>query len=310
MVAKKNIEESFIENNNDIKASKDNTWIIVFFSLLSAFITVIIVYIMISGGNIAWLKINWVKWIIKQELMNLEYEKVWGKDNYEIVSKMQKQQIDQYVAQYKQQNPEWNSWNETPKDEIKKMSKDEINALKDWSYFEWNENALISIYEFSDLECPFCIRQYKEGTIKQMLEKFWDKINTAFKHFPLDFHKNAPKEAEATLCAWELGWAEKSVEFHAKIFDRTNGGNGEWFSLDALVPLAKELGLNEKKFSECLDGGKMADRVKADMELGKKYGVTGTPGSVIVNNETWEYVVIAWAYPASEFESKINGLLK
>jgi protein-disulfide isomerase len=73
-----------------------------------------------------------------------------------------------------------------------------------------------------------------------MLDKFGDKINTAFKNFPLDFHKNSAKEAQAALCVGQIAGADKYVDFHKKIFERTTG-NGEGFSLDNLAPLAKEV---------------------------------------------------------------------
>jgi hypothetical protein len=38
--------------------------------------------------------------------------------------------------------------------------------------------------------------------------------------------------------------------------------------------------------------------------------VQWTPGNVIINNETWKYILIAGAYPVTEFESKIDELLK
>ena len=302
----KNVQPNYAANTSLQPAAQNQ-----YFTIVTALITIIAVFLMIRWGNVLWIKITWVRDIVKQELLNMEYTKVWGKDNYDVVQKMQLKQIEQFVAQYKWQN--WDAKGDNPSaanpTETKTMSQEEIKALKDSSYFEGNKDAKISIYEFSDLECPFCIRQYKDGTIKKTLEKFGDKVNTAFKNFPLDFHKNAAKESEAALCVWKVAWAEKYVAFHNKIFETTTG-NGEGFSLDKLAPLAKEVGADEAKFKECFEGGKGADALKADQDMGKKYWVTGTPGSVVVNNETGKYVLIAGAYPASEFEAKINELLK
>ena len=293
---------------------KDNSWIIIFFTFLSAFIVISAMWLFINWWNILWIRIPWIKEIAKNAVMDVEYSKVWGKENYDIIAKAQLQQIEQYVSQYKTQwtpnTATTDNWTaQTDWSDLKTMDPQDLKTLKENSYFEWNKDAKITIYEFSDLECPFCIRQFKEWTIKAMLDKFWDKINTAFKNFPLDFHKNSAKEAEATLCVWQIAWAEKYIDFHKKIFERTTW-NGEWFSLDNLAPLAKEIWVNETKFKDCFDNAKTADALKADEDLWKKFGVTGTPGSVIVNNETGKYVLIAWAYPASEFEAKINELLK
>ncbi len=281
----------------------------IFLMIIIGLIIIATVAIMVRWGNIAGLKIAWTRDIVKEELLNLEYSKVWGKDNYEVIQKAQLKQIEQYVAQTKGQAPAPAAWDNTAPAAVKTMTQDEVKALKDSSYFEWNKDAKISVYEFSDLECPFCIRQYKEGTIKKVLEKFGDKVNTAFKNFPLDFHKNAAKESEAALCVGSIAGADKYVAFHHGIFEKTTG-NGEGFSLDNLAPLATSIGVDWAKFKECFDGWKGAAALKTDQDLGKKYGVTGTPGSVIVNNETGKYVLIAWAYPFEEFETKINELLK
>ena len=306
-------ESENVKFQDQVSTKSDSINTLLFFNALIALIIIAAVFIMVKWGNIAWLKIAGTRDIVKQELKNLEYEKVWWADNYAVIQKMQLKQIEQYVAQNKGQNGDAvkPADNTAPAAgaEIKTMTQDEVKALKASSYFEWNKDAKISVYEFSDLECPFCIRQYKEGTIKKVLEKFGDKVNTAFKNFPLDFHKNAAKESEAALCVASIAGADKYVDFHNQIFEKT-AGNGEGFSPDNLAPLAKTVGVDETKFKECFDWGKMADALKLDQDLGKKYGVTGTPGSVVVNNETGKYVLIAGAYPFDEFETRINELLK
>lgn len=293
--------------------SQDNSWKIIFFMVITAFINIVAVWLMLHGWNFWGIKLAW-GWIsgdaVKQAILDVEYAKVWWKENYGIINKMQLQQIEQFVAQYKKQG--WQDTTTTPQaptSELKTMTTDELSALKEWSYTEWNKDAKIAIFEFSDTECPFCIRQYKDGTIEATLKTFDGKVNSSFKNLPLEFHKNAEKEAEAAQCAWSLWWSDAYIKYYKTIFDRTEG-NGEWFALSSLVPLAKELGLNEKKFQDCLDNWAMADKVKKEMALAKKYGITWTPASLIVNKETLKYTIISWAYPASDFESKINELLK
>ena len=61
------------------------------------------------------------------------------------------------------------------------------------------ENAPITIVEFSDFQCPFCSRA--NDTVDEVMKEYADKVRLVFRHFPLDFHKKAPKAAEASLCA-------------------------------------------------------------------------------------------------------------
>lgn len=58
-----------------------------------------------------------------------------------------------------------------------------------------------------------------------------------------------------------------------------------------------------------MDSKKNIARFDAETAEGAKLGVQGTPGTVVINNKTGEYELIAGAYPASEFERVINKLL-
>ncbi|MFH0979579.1 MAG: thioredoxin domain-containing protein [Candidatus Roizmanbacteria bacterium] len=74
--------------------------------------------------------------------------------------------------------------------------------------------AKITLLEFSDFECPFCIRAYP--TVKQILKDYSGQLRLYFKQFPLtQIHTNAQKAAEASLCAADQG---KFWEFHDKLF--------------------------------------------------------------------------------------------
>lgn len=77
------------------------------------------------------------------------------------------------------------------------------------------ENAEITLIEYSDFECPYCIRAYP--TVKQILSEYQGKIRFAYKHYPLStIHPNAQKAAEASACAADQG---KFWEYHDKLFD-------------------------------------------------------------------------------------------
>ncbi|MCX7955846.1 MAG: thioredoxin domain-containing protein [Patescibacteria group bacterium] len=80
-----------------------------------------------------------------------------------------------------------------------------------------NKNALVSIVEFSDFECPYCARAY--GTVKEILKTYKDKVKFYYFQYPLNFHPNAQKAAEASLCAADQG---KFWEFHDKLFEIQN----------------------------------------------------------------------------------------
>ncbi len=80
---------------------------------------------------------------------------------------------------------------------------------------EGPEDAKVTIVEFSDFQCPFCIRAYP--TVKQILSTYKNEVRFFYKQFPLtQIHPNSEKAAEASLCAAEQG---KFWEWHNKIFE-------------------------------------------------------------------------------------------
>jgi len=166
------------------------------------------------------------------------------------------------------------------------------------------KDAEITIFEYSDFECPFCKRFYK--TPAQLVKDNKGKVNTVYRHFPLPFHNPlATKEALASECAADQG---KFWEYHDEIFERTNSNIG--MEESELAVIAKDLKLNTTEFKACYDSEKHADKVNADMKGGEASGVTGTPGSIIKNNETGEVRFIAGAYPIESLQSAIDELLE
>ncbi len=135
--------------------------------------------------------------------------------------------------------------------------------------FMGGADAKVTIVEFSDFQCPFCARG--ATLMNDIKKKYGNKVKVAFKNFPLPFHNHAKKAAEAGLCAYEQN-KDKFWKLHDKMFADQAG-----LAVDGLVAKAVSLGLDKKKFQECLSSGKFASRVNADMEEGKKVGVKSTP---------------------------------
>jgi protein-disulfide isomerase len=128
-------------------------------------------------------------------------------------------------------------------------------------------NAPVTIVEFSDFECPFCSRI--NPTIKQVQDKYGDKVRIVFRQYPLPFHPKAQKAAEASLCASDQG---KFWEMHDAMF-----ANQQALAVEQLKAKAAELGLKAEEFNSCIDSGKHAAAIQADMKDGSAAGVSGTP---------------------------------
>ena len=181
-----------------------------------------------------------------------------------------------------------------------------VVAPDDQDHYKGSKSAKITLIEYSDFECPFCQRFHP--TAQQAVDEYGGDVNWIYRHFPLSFHANAQKEAEAAECAGEQGGDDKFWEYTDLIFART-ASNGTGFALADLGPLAEEVGLNESKFQDCLDSGKYAQHVQADMAAGSAAGVSGTPGTFVYNNQTGDSQLIPGALPFTQLKSAIDQFL-
>jgi protein-disulfide isomerase len=132
-------------------------------------------------------------------------------------------------------------------------------------------NAPVTIVEFSDFQCPFCSRL--TPTMQEVEKKYGDKVRVVFRQYPLPFHQNAQKAAEASLCAQDQG---KFWEMHDAMF-----ANQQELGVDQLKAKAAELGMNADKFNKCVDSGEKAAAIQADQKAGSAAGVSGTPAMFI-----------------------------
>lgn len=159
--------------------------------------------------------------------------------------------------------------------------------------FIGNEDATVTIIEFTDFQCPYCEKGYI--TMGEVLENYPDDVKIVVMNFPLSFHENAQKAAEASECAFAQG---KFEEYHDTLFE-----NNDALTVEDLKQYAVDLGLDTEEFNTCLDDGEMADEVEADMDVGSENGVTGTP-AFFINGEK-----IVGARPYADFESVIEEAL-
>ena len=109
-----------------------------------------------------------------------------------------------------------------------------------------------------------------------------------YRHFPLtQLHSKAPKEAEATECASELGGQEKFWAYVDRLFAVTPSNN----NLDPaeLPKIAQYVGLDINKFNTCLSSGKYAKHIEDDVQNAQATGGNGTPWSIVISKSGKKY---------------------
>lgn len=185
----------------------------------------------------------------------------------------------------------------------KKARAEELkNPLKpnmDNSRAQWGKaDAPITIVEYSDFECPYCSRGH--ATIKQLQEKYGDRMRLLFKHLPLGFHKYAKPAAEY-FEAIAMQDGAKAYKFHDLVFE--NQGRikeGDKF----LDEMATKAGADLAKVKKDAKSDTVAARLKSDAEEAASFKMEGTPG-FIVNG-----VALRGAFPLDDFVDLIEMSLK
>ncbi len=152
--------------------------------------------------------------------------------------------------------------------------------------------AKIQIVEFSDFQCPFCSRV--TDPLNKLKEKYGDDLVVAFKHFPLDFHKEARPASHGSMCANDQG---KFWEYHDKVF-----ANQKALQDADLRKYAEEVGLDMAKWDECMKAGTHQALIDAEMAEGRKAGVRGTP-TIYINGRRF---TAPGGYTVEAFSSVID----
>lgn len=166
-------------------------------------------------------------------------------------------------------------------------------------------NAKVTLIEYSDFECPFC--KNLVPTLNELLKTYGNKIRLVYRHYPLPFHANAQKEAEASECVAQLGGNDLFWKYADAIYERITA-NGTGLALTDLGPLAAEVGVDQQQFQSCLDSGKYEKLVKDSIMEGQAAGVQGTPSTFIIDSKGNSQLIVG-AQPIDSFKTIIDKVL-
>jgi protein-disulfide isomerase len=164
---------------------------------------------------------------------------------------------------------------------------------------QWGQaDALVTIVEFADLQCPFCSRV--AATLKEIRDTYGpDRVRIVWKHNPLPFHKAARPAHEAAATVHAIAGSDAFWKFHdsalANQRELDDANFEKW---------AAEAGADINKFREAYRARTYAAKVDADMALSQKVGATGTP-SFRING-----VTLVGAQPFEMFKTVIDAQLE
>lgn len=249
---------------------------------------------------------------VKKALLELEYEKVGGKENYELVSKATLIQMQEQIPQIRQfieSNGGANGTATAPTPAVDQvMDAAQIEKIVSGAALEGNAQADIIAIEYSDMECPFCIRQYSETKLRESLvTQYGDKVAFAFKNNRGVNHSGTEAKAVGALCAKKVGGNEAYAKFYHAVMDGTT--QSAVFPVANLGEAAKTAGVDIAKWQACYDAKETAAEFLAETQEANGLGLGGTPGTLILNVKTGKYTTVEGAYPLANFVQKIDSLM-
>jgi protein-disulfide isomerase len=139
-------------------------------------------------------------------------------------------------------------------------------------------NAPVVIVEYGDYECPYTGMAYP--IVKEIMRRFGDKVQVAFRNFPLnEIHPHAQHAAEAAEAA---AAQDKFWQMHDYLFEHQKAlGDSH------LLQYAEKVGLDINKFKKEMSEHIYASLIDESLKSGIDSGVEGTP-TFFVNGKRYE----------------------
>lgn len=198
------------------------------------------------------------------------------------------------------------------------LTAEQMEKLIDDDAVLGEKSAPITIVEFSDFQCPYCARFFRDtlGLIEKDYIKT-GKVKFVYRDLPLPSHPQALPAAEAAECADEQG---KFKGMHDLLFLNQPEWSGNPEADKVFAGYAKQLGLNEKTYGECLKDQEHLQEIQKDYLDAANLNIDGTPGFYIngkflsgampyatifkpifeaeLAGKKWEFTLDQWGNPA------------
>jgi protein-disulfide isomerase len=173
-------------------------------------------------------------------------------------------------------------------------------------------DAPVTIFYWSDFQCPFCHR-FETETLPKLVENYVapGRVRLAFFQFPYigDDSHTAARMSKCVLRQVADETPEAYWNWHRTVFENQGKERSGWASRENLLDLTRSVrGVDAAAVETCLsrDGEAVARSVRADRRLGERFGVRGTPGFLFYNPESGGKGRITGAQPYERFETAIR----
>ncbi len=184
-------------------------------------------------------------------------------------------------------------------------SQDDTFLLREDDRVRGDQQAPVTLLEYSDFTCGYCEKFFKETW--PLIDSEYiqtGKVRLIYRDFPRAVSGPSVDTAMAARCAGEQGqyWS-----MHDRLFSSRRK-----FSSDHIQQLAEDLRLNVRQFSQCFQEERYMESIYRDRMEGGTIGVRGTPHFILFlthNTKAGPLLVIPGAFPFEVFQEQIEKLL-
>src|SRR3989339_584187 len=162
-----------------------------------------------------------------------------------------------------------------------------VKAVNENDHYLGNIEAPVQMIIYGDFDDSFCADY--SVILKELKNEFKEDVVIAFRHFPMRMNIFSFEAGLASECAGEQ---EKFWEMHDMIFMAKIANN---LDSEQLKQIAKDIGLDEEMFNECLSSEKYSEKIETQEEEGRACGVTGVPATFVNTH------VYPGSYPLDDF---------
>lgn len=169
-----------------------------------------------------------------------------------------------------------------------------------------SKDATITMVEFGDYQCFYC-HKFFNNTESNIVKNYIDtgKVKMVFKDFTI-IGQDSVSAANAAHCAQEQG---KFWEYHDILYNNWSGENTGWASATNLAQFAKQVGLIQDQFNQCMTQAKYMAVVRGSVSDANTLGLTGTPDFFIIGPDNSVTKVVG-AQPYEVFDEIFKSKLQ
>lgn len=144
------------------------------------------------------------------------------------------------------------------------------------------EDAPVTVFYYADFQCPYCREFELGGAFDRLKATYIDAGTVRFvvKDFPI-IGDDSDAAARASQYVWETA-PETYWPWHRGLYERQGAERSGWAAPDRLVAYSSQFSaIDLDGLRAAMQGGPIADEVRADEREGSDHGVRSTPTLLI-----------------------------